>query len=220
MPEQEPRRPRGRPSEGARDAILEATRQLLDEQGLARLTTREVSRRAGVSEASIFYHFGDKTALVAAALEANLESLHEFAGGLAERAGVGEIGVTLREIALRWERFFDRVLPVVGMVQADSELRADFRDYLRAHGYGPHRGVDLVADYLEAEQRLGRVRGGIEPRATAMLLLGASFLRALQRAMLGPRATARVPSQEKTVSNLVAMIATPPAGRAAGGRVT
>ncbi len=209
----EPQRKRGRPSEGAREAIVEATRQLLDEEGLARLTTREVARRAGVSEASIFYHFGDKTALVAAALETSLESLREFAGGLQDRVGVGELEQTLREIVRRWERFFDRALPVLGVVQADTDLRPDFRDYMRAHDYGPHRGVDFVAEYLEAEQALGRVREGIDPRGAATLLLGASFLRALQRTMLGPRATARLSSPEEIVATLLGAIAASPAGR-------
>jgi AcrR family transcriptional regulator len=216
--EGEPLRKRGRPSEGAREAILEATRQLLDDEGLARLTTRAVARRAGVSEASIFYHFGDKTALVAAALEASLESLREFAGGLSERVGVGELEHTLREIARRWEGFFDRALQVVGVIQADADLRADFRDYVRAHDYGVHRGVDVVAEYLEAEQALGRVRDGIDPRATAMQLLGTACLRALQRAVVGPRATVRLPSSEQSVATLAAAIATPPAGRRVGGR--
>ncbi len=218
MAEEELRRRRGRPSEGAREAILEATRQSLDDEGLARLTTRSVARRAGVSEASIFYHFGDKTALVAAALEASLESLREFAGGLATRVGVGELEQTLREIVRRWEAFFDRALQVVGVVQADAELRADFRDYVRAHDYGVHRGVDVIAEYLEAEQALGRVQGGIDARAAAMQLLGVSCLRALQRAVVGPRATAPLPSPEQSVATLAAAIATPPAGRHTGGR--
>jgi AcrR family transcriptional regulator len=203
---EEPRK-RGRPSGGARDAIVEATRQLLDEVGLARLTTKEVARRAGVSEASIFYHFGDKTALIAAALETSLESLREFAGGLQGRVGAGELEQTLREILRRWEGFFDRALPVVGVVQADSELRPDFRDYMRANDYGVHRGVDVVAEYLRAEQELGRVRPDIDPRAAATMLLGSALLRALQRALLGPRATARLPSPEQNVDALLGAIA-------------
>jgi AcrR family transcriptional regulator len=207
-PMEEPRK-RGRPSEGARDAIVQATQKLLDEDGLARLTTREVARRAGVSEASIFYHFGDKTALVGAALETSLDSLREFAGGLQGRVGEGELEQTLREILRRWEKFFDRALPVVGVVQADSELRPDFREYLRSNDYGVHRGVDVVAEYLMAEQKLGRVRRDIDPRAAATLLLGSAFLRALQRTLLGPRATARLPSPEQNVETLLRAIAAP-----------
>ena len=206
----EPHRKRGRPSEGARDAIVAATQQLLEEEGLARLTTRAVARRAGVSEASIFYHFGDKTALVAAALEANLGSLREFALGLSERAGADDLEQTLRQIARRWERFFDAVLPVIAAVEADAELGHDFRQYMLEQNYGVHRGVDVIADYLEAEQQLGRVNADVDPRAAAMLLLGPSFLRVLQRTMVGSRATGRMPSPERNVELLLAAIAAPP----------
>lgn len=218
MSEEVEKRRRGRPSEGVREAILEATLRLLDEQGLARLTTKEVARQAGVSEASIFYHFADKPGLVEAALEAGLEPLREFAFGLADRAGNGDLGKTLREVGLRWERFFDRVLPLVGAAVADAEIGVGFREYLRAEGYGAHVGVDLVTSYLESEQKLGRVRADVDPGAVALQLVGASFVRALQRAMLGPRAVARLPSQERTISSLLAMIASPPAGARAGGR--
>jgi AcrR family transcriptional regulator len=219
MPPETPPKKRGRPSEGARDAILAATRELLDERGLARLTTNEVARRAGVSEASIFYHFGDRAGLVGAALEANLDSLRDFAGGLAARAGLGELEQTLTEVSRRWERFFDRVLPLIGAVQADADLRAEFREHLRAQGYGPHRGVDLLARYLEAEQGEGRIRDDVEAPAAAMLLLGAAFMRALQRATIGPRAMARLPTPEQTVSEFVRAFGAPPAGHVrAGGR--
>jgi AcrR family transcriptional regulator len=216
MPEQQPTRRRGRPSQGAREAIVLATRQLLEEQGLARLTTREIARRAGVAEASIFYHFGDRTGVVAAGLEAGLDGLRGFVGGLSERVGVGEVVETLQELSISWERFFAQILPLVGSVQADAELRDRVQEHLRAHGYGAHRGVDIVAGYLEAEQELGRVRADLDVRAAAAMLLGASCLRALQRMTLGPRATARLPAPEKTVSELAHLIGAGPLARPRG----
>ena len=74
----EARRRRGRPSAGVREAILAATLDLAAEQGLTRLTTKEVARRAGASEASVFYHFGDKVGLLQAAMVAGLEPLMEL----------------------------------------------------------------------------------------------------------------------------------------------
>ena len=215
---EEQKRKRGRPSEGAREAILEATVWLLGEQGLARLTTKEVAQRAGVSEASIFYHFGDRSGLVQAALEAGLEPLREFALGLASRAGSSDLRQTIGEIAITWERFFDQVLPLVGASLADTEVGVGFREYLRAQGYGAHVGVDVVGAYLESEQKLGRVRADVDARAVASMLIGGSFLRALQRSMLGAQATARLPARDRVVAELVAMIEPPPAGARAGGR--
>src|SRR5918912_1546728 len=70
-----PRR-RGRPPSGGREAIREATLALLRERGVARLTTRDVAERAGVSEASVYYHYGDKAGLLRAVFEDGLERLH------------------------------------------------------------------------------------------------------------------------------------------------
>jgi AcrR family transcriptional regulator len=58
----EPRR-RGRPSSGGREAILDAALALVREEGIARLTSRAVAARAGVSDASVYYHFKDRRGL-------------------------------------------------------------------------------------------------------------------------------------------------------------
>ena len=60
----QPAKRRGRPSAGIREAIVAATLELIEEQGLGGLTTKEVAARAGASEASVYYHFKDKVGLV------------------------------------------------------------------------------------------------------------------------------------------------------------
>src|SRR5580704_8026165 len=69
------RRPRGRPSTGAREAILAAALEIISGDGLDQLTTRAVAKRAHTSEASVFYHFGDKVGLLQAAVLAGLGPL-------------------------------------------------------------------------------------------------------------------------------------------------
>ena len=49
-----------------RQALVKAARASLQEGGTGTLSLREVARRAGVSHASAYYHFKDKTALLAA----------------------------------------------------------------------------------------------------------------------------------------------------------
>ncbi len=67
---------RGRPPSGGREEILRATHDLLRERGMAKLTTREVAERAGVSEGSVFYHFEDRFGLLKAVFERALGPLH------------------------------------------------------------------------------------------------------------------------------------------------
>src|SRR5919107_162346 len=113
MTDTSPRR-RGRPPSGGREAIREATLALLRERGVARLTTRDVAERAGVSEASVYYHYTDKAGLLRAVFEAGLERLQAAAvDGDGALLGFGQ----------ELERFLEQALPVMTAAQSDAELR-------------------------------------------------------------------------------------------------
>ena len=72
---------RGRPPAGGREAILAAALQVIRERGIARLTAREVASLAGVSEASVFYHYKDRFGLLQAVFEEGLRPLQALAEG-------------------------------------------------------------------------------------------------------------------------------------------
>jgi AcrR family transcriptional regulator len=169
---------RGRPPSGGREAIIAATLRLLRERGIARLTTRAIARCAGVSEASLFYHYGDRTGLLVAAFEAGVAPLRELKeGGLSgpDRRRV------LTRLARALERFLEEVLPVLAAAQADVELRDALGAYMAASDIGPHRGVRVLGAYLAAEQAAGRVRADVDPEAVALAFIGAFTSRAWQR---------------------------------------
>src|SRR5437588_12552975 len=101
MPDDPPRR-RGRPPAGGREAILAAALELLQERGIARVTAREVAALAGVSEASVFYHYKDRAGLLRAVFEQGLRPLRELAedGGLSGtdlRNALTRFGETLEQ---------------------------------------------------------------------------------------------------------------------------
>lgn len=64
-----PGRPPADQSEGGREALLRAARELIAERGLPRVTLREVAERAGVQPALVSYHFGSKEGLLQAVVE-------------------------------------------------------------------------------------------------------------------------------------------------------
>lgn len=208
------RRGRGRPSAGAREAILAAALELISDKGLSHLTTREVARRAGVSEASVFYHFRDKVGLLQEVILAGLEPLKGLdADTLAGRTGE-PLEATLRQIATALERFLDRALPVVEAVQADTAVRAEFAARLVEQDLGPHRGVRLVAAHLAEMRQAGAVRPDVDPDAAALLLVGGCFLRAWLRHLTG-QADLAVPGLAETTGAMARLLGPPPGTKSA-----
>jgi AcrR family transcriptional regulator len=174
-----PRR-RGRPSAGGREAILAAALQLLRERGIARLTAREVATLAGVSEASVFYHYKDRVGLLQAVFEEGLRPLRAL-------ADEGGFSGAVRDVLIRYgrtlERFLDQALPVISAAESDRSLRDVMAAYMADQDLGPHRGVEKLGEYFAAEQAAGRIRAGVDPYAAAMTFVGACYTRASQRQM-------------------------------------
>src|SRR5688500_19272792 len=76
-----------------RQAILAAAVDALTESGPARLSLRELARRAGVSHAAPTHHFGDKkgllTALATEGFDQLAAALRESRGGTGSVLGLG-----------------------------------------------------------------------------------------------------------------------------------
>jgi AcrR family transcriptional regulator len=169
-----PRR-RGRPPSGGREAILEATLAILREHGIANLTSREVAARAGVSDASVYYHFGDRAGLLQAVFEHGMKPL-KFMFGLEPETM--DPPTVLRGAFDSLERFFDDVLPVL------------------------HKGVQMLGAYLRAEQAAGRVNPDADPDAIALLVIDAAFGRAAWRQMLLKNSKEQLPSNDAVLSEI------------------
>jgi AcrR family transcriptional regulator len=199
-----PPKRRGRPPAGGREAILDATLALLRERGVARLTTREVAERAGVSEASVYYHYTDKPGLLTAVFRHGLEPLHALN---ARAPSAGDASDMMATLARAIEKFLDMVLPVLMAAQSDAELRDALATYMKAENLGPHRGVETLAALIAAEQRAGRMRADVDPSSAAVMLVGACFLRASQRLILG-KGTRSLPPLDDVVATLETMLAT------------
>ncbi len=61
-----------------RQQILDASLDLLREQGLAGLSMREVARRAGVSHQAPYHHFADREAILAELVRAGFDTLRGY----------------------------------------------------------------------------------------------------------------------------------------------
>jgi AcrR family transcriptional regulator len=168
---------RGRPrSEQARNAILEATLELLLEPGLHAMSMDEVAARAGVSKATIYRWWPSKEVLALDALAAEWE-----ASVPAERWDTGSLRGDLVPRMRAWlgmlgERPLGRVTAgLVARAQSDPEFAklylerffnprrdAGRRVFLRAIERGdipPDADVDLALDLLYGASSHRRMHG-------------------------------------------------------------
>ncbi len=179
------RRGPGRPSTGVREAVLAATEAILSESGVARLSTKEVARRASVAESSIFYHFRDRLGLLQAVVRGHLPEYGQAVAELRERAGHGSVRENLIALLGGLEAFYLRIGPIIAAVQSDGELRATFAGRSAGNDIGPRRALVPVAEYLVRERELGRVRGDLDIESAAQILAGVAYHRAMLRGLAG-----------------------------------
>src|SRR3954464_14702877 len=115
-----------------RDRILAAAVSVMRERGVTNTTTKEIARAAGVAEGSIYNHFANKTELVAACMAEVAGGIREALARLSVRTGEGTVEANLTELAEAEIAFFTDLLPIVGPVLGDHDLRAWLREG------GPH----------------------------------------------------------------------------------
>jgi AcrR family transcriptional regulator len=196
-----------------RDAILDAAQQVMHTLGLANTTTREIALAAGLSEAALYKHFDDKTDLFLSVLRERMPDLYAALRDLPHRVGHRTVRANLEDLTRVAMAFYRDSAPFAASLFSRPELLARYQEHLRASGGGPHRARDLLADYLRAEQRAGRVAPEANAQVGAMLLIGAC----LQRAFLGgfTGAAASQQDDERFVKDVVRFVmralATPPA---------
>jgi AcrR family transcriptional regulator len=194
---------RGRPPSGGREEILRATLELIRERGMARLTTREVAERAGVSEGSVFYHFEDRFGLLKAVFEQSLEPLHLQA----LESGDGDLRAKVTKISEGIERFLTAGLDVLMAAQSDAELRDSLHAFMLESDYGPHRGIAGVGAFLAAQQEAGVVRSDVNPTVVAAMIVNDAFQRASVPKLIGNRKG--IQPRPEFVETLMRMLAPP-----------
>ncbi|GII86716.1 TetR family transcriptional regulator [Sphaerisporangium siamense] len=161
-----------------RQRILDAAEQLMRTAGVARATTKEIARAAGISEAALYRHFSGKEEMFVKVLEERLPGLGTLIGNLAQDPGERTTEECLAEIARTATLFYEASTPIAASLFAEPALLERHREGLRKLGAGPHRPLDALAGYLRSLRDAGRVRRDADPDAAAALLLGACYQRA------------------------------------------
>lgn len=147
---------------------------MLRAKGLSGASTREIAREAGVADGTLYVHFHDRVDLFMALIQEHLPAFVEPLKLLPHRAGRRSVKANLTEVLEAFITWHQKLIPVFSAVNADPSLSEALRLRLAERKEGPHLSVAAVEQYLVAEQELGRVNPKANPKATVMLLFGAS----------------------------------------------
>ncbi|HTH53702.1 MAG TPA: hypothetical protein VL495_07110, partial [Edaphobacter sp.] len=123
--------------------------------------------------------------LILAILEESLPEMLVPLHALKENVGKGTATENLTEAVQGLVRFHRSVMGMVCSLIVESELRERFRRSLAEGGRGPERGIRTLAEYIDDEKALGRIRGDVKAKAAARVLMASSFFHVFTEELLG-----------------------------------
>jgi AcrR family transcriptional regulator len=181
------------PMPQTREVILDAALRVIGERGLARATTKEIAKAAGLSEAALYKHFADKSEIFLGVLQERSPSFQPLQSALAARPGSATVAGNLTRIVAAASVFYRDNFPLVGSIFAEPAIFDAHRLRMQQLGAGPQKVNEALAGYLRAEQDLGRIRSDANVGAVADLLLGACFQQAFLSHFHGVRSSPTAP---------------------------
>jgi AcrR family transcriptional regulator len=134
------------------DQLLAVAREAFVEKGLA-ASTRDIARRAGISEAVIYQRHPTKAHLFFAAMVPPALNVEELFSAPANDLSVLE---QLERIALGMMRYFREVVPI--LLQLVTHPAFDVEQFAQRHPDSPFGRMHLgLLQYLESQRERGRI---------------------------------------------------------------
>ncbi|HET9029589.1 MAG TPA: TetR/AcrR family transcriptional regulator [Candidatus Aquilonibacter sp.] len=157
-----------------RDRIIAAAREVIGRKGKRGSTTREIADVAGVNEATLFRHFGNKESLIVAVAKASCPDarLREVMVDLR-----GPIEEDLLQIGLFLNKQLESMIDMIkwSLVESDYEEAIFSKEAWR-----PQTAVrQIVIEYLQSCVDAGTISG--DPSELATIFMGTIFARIIAR---------------------------------------
>lgn len=162
----------GRPKIIRDEDLLAVARGLFVEKGIG-ASTREIAKRAGISEAAIYRRFPTKADLFFAAMAPPTLHIDRLLDG---RTGDSrDTCDRLEEIMLGMTDYFRELVPI--LVPLISHPSFDFEQFARRHSESPIvRLRGGLVGYLEEQEKLGNVASGDVDPAVLTLVAAANSI--------------------------------------------
>ncbi|GAA1306195.1 TetR/AcrR family transcriptional regulator [Pseudonocardia xinjiangensis] len=162
--------PRGIAIPEVRQQLFAATERVIVRDGTARLTTRAITREAGVATGLLYAHFPDLDDFLAAYAVDRAFLLCAQAAHLPGRAGTGTVAGNLTDALTATPP--DALLAQVQLLSARPGLAGRVRAVLGDTAAGLDAVEQAISHYLTQEQRIGRLPATAVPAALALALVG------------------------------------------------
>jgi len=151
--------------------LMNATIDLLHDRGLARTTTPEIARQAGVSRGALTHHFTTREAIISASvadlLSKTTRDLHRFAEDFIARGGSSD-----EIVDYIWQMMEDRLFYVTMEYLPEARHNPDFRADLIPTVRDFHAGLDAIWTALAARTDVDPDHTRIVMNATMCLVRG------------------------------------------------
>jgi AcrR family transcriptional regulator len=187
---------RGRPSEGAREALIDAAHDLFVERDYDRVSTGEILERSGVSRGALYHHFPTKLDLFRAVYEAN------------ERRVLGEMAAEVPAGLSPFDALVEGARAYLRAAETDEDLRRigliQSRAVLGWEGWreaATELGIGLILAGVGAAIEAGELPPR-DPELLSHALLAAMIETATLIAFSEDRAAARMRSEPVIVDML------------------
>lgn len=197
--EAELKRAPGRPSEGAREALVEAAHSLFMERDYDLVSVEEILRRSGVSRGALYHHFPSKLDLFRAVYEASeRRAIDRIVAEIPAESSPGEALVAGARAYLRHCET-DEEMRRIGLTQSRVVLGWEgWRAVVAELGLGVVLGVVTAA--IEAGEIPPR-----DPQTTALVLFGALIEAAMPIVVAEDRQAVRERSEAVIVDLLMGL---------------
>lgn len=166
-----------------RSSILDAAERVVQRQGMAQTTTKEVAAEAGCSQGSLYNHFRDRADLLANVVVARMDAKRQEMETLAAELEGKDEPAALRTLLAA---LLDADTALIGLsapLLGDIDVLDRFRTMAAETGVrGPHV---VVAEYVERRRAQGVFQADADPAVAALVLGGAIHQVALERHLHG-----------------------------------
>ena len=200
--------PTGIALKDAREQLFAAAERVLLRDGPSGLTSRGVTDEAGVAKGVMHRHFADFDAFLAELVHDRAARITTQAAALLETAGTGTVAGNIADALT--ELFGSVAAEILALIIFRDELRARLRETWPRGIPLTREAVEMIRDYLAAEQDLGRVAADADLPMVAAMLIGAAHLLFADRD--------QPPAPEAVRQTVAAAIPRLEAGRRGAGR--